>query len=62
MINKVFRICCHIVTAGLFISTFWMKDCFSAIYPTQFICVVILITIHNAFDMYLKYHDYMIDW
>jgi len=44
--NKIFRVAMHMITFGLFVSTFWMKDCNSSIYPKNFIAVVIIILIH----------------
>ena len=51
----------HIISLVLFISTFFMKDCYSAIYPTNFIAVTCIIFTHQVYDIYLYYHDYMID-
>jgi tellurite resistance protein TehA-like permease len=62
MFNKVFRICMHAITLGLFLSTFWMRDCHDTIYPANFIAVVALIFIHQIYDLFLYFNDYMIDW
>ena len=62
LFNKVFRICMHLITLGLFISTFFMKDCHSEIYPINFIAVVSIVLIHQVYDVFLYFHDYMIDY
>jgi len=60
--NKVFRVVMHTATFALFLSTFFMKDCYSEIYPKNFVAVVIIILIHQAYDIFLFCNDYMIDW
>ena len=60
--NRIFRIACHCMTFALFISSFFMQDCHSAIYPTNFVAVVVLILCHQVYDIYLSRHGYLIDW
>ena len=60
--NYIFRWCMHGASLGLFISTFFMKDCHEAIYPVNFITLVIIIWIHQFYDIYLACHDYMVDY
>ena len=62
MFNKVFRMSVHLISLGLFISTFWMKDCDEEIYPVNFVMVVCLILVHQVFDVYMYCNGYMIDW
>ena len=52
----------HTVSLGLFIWSFWMKDCHENIYPLNFIFVTILIIVHTTYDIFLYCNDYMIDW
>ena len=52
----------HLIPLGLFVSTFFMKNCHDSIYPTNFIAVVSIILIHNIYDIYLYCNNYMIDW
>jgi len=52
----------HGITIALFISTFWMKDCHESIYPRNFLAIVSIILIHQAYDVYLCCNKYMIDW
>ena len=60
--NKVFRICMHLATFTLFVSTFFIKDCYTMIYPANFIAVVSIILIHQVYDIFLACNDYMIDY
>ena len=60
--NKVFRYICHLTTFGLFVSTFFMKNCNTSIYPANFVAVVILILAHQVYDVYLSCNGYLIDW
>ena len=52
----------HVATAGLFLSTFWMKDCHDSIYPFNFVAIVIIILAHQVYDIFLACNGYMIDW
>ena len=61
-VNLWFRRCMHVGSFGLFVSTFFMKNCHSAIYPANFIAVTLIILLHQVFDIYLYCNDYMIDW
>ena len=46
LFNKIFRICMHTISLALFISTFWMVDCYQDIYPANFIAVTCIILTH----------------
>ena len=50
----------HLITLALFMSTFWMKNCNEAIYPINFIALVLIIFIHQGYDIYLAMKSYMI--
>lgn len=52
----------HCATAALFLSTFWMQDCNDAIYPVNFVALVVIIVAHQVHDVFLACHDYMVDW
>ena len=52
----------HLTTLALFISTFFMKDCFESIYPVNFVALVSIILIHQGYDIYLAVHGYMVDY
>ena len=52
----------HLISLGLFISTFFMKDCHESIYPVNFITLVIIIWIHQFYDIYLACNNYMVDY
>lgn len=60
--NKIYRAIMHVATWGLFVYSFWMKDCYERIYPFNFILVSIIILTHQAYDIWLERHDYMIDF
>jgi len=57
--NVVFRTLMWLVSIGLFVSTFWMQDCHSEIYPTNFIAVTAIIFIHQIYDIFLCSRGYM---
>jgi len=61
MFNYTFRWCMHLASAGLFLSTFFMKDCHIAIYPVNFITLVIIIFVHQIYDIYLACAKYLVD-
>lgn len=52
----------HLSTLGLFIGSFWMKDCEERIYPLNFITVTLIILTHQIYDLYLKRHNYLIEF
>ena len=60
--NLVFRLIMHLMSFGLFISIFFVENCYSPVYPVNFVCLVGLIFVHQVYDIYLIRHNYMIDW
>ncbi len=62
LFNKIFRISMHLITLGLFASSFFIKSCQDSIYPANFVAVVSIIFIHQIYDLFLHFHGYMIDW
>jgi len=57
--NVVFRIGMWCASIGLFVSTFFMQDCHSAIYPRNFFAVTAIIFLHQIYDIYLACNGYM---
>lgn len=62
MSNKVYRGVMHVFSWGLFFYAFWMPSCYETIYPHQFITVSLIIVVHQAYDLWLSRHDYMINF
>ena len=62
LFNYVFRLLMHSISLALFISTFFMKDCHEKIYPINFMTLVIIILIHQAYDIYLACAKYMVNY
>ena len=62
MFRKFFRLCIHVTTLGLFISTFFMKSCDAEIYPINFVAVTILIVAQQIYDLWLACNNYQIDY
>ena len=52
----------HSISFALFISTFFMKSCHEAIYPLNFVTLVLIILIHQGYDIYLATCKYMVDY
>lgn len=52
----------HLTTAALLVSTFWMENCHDAIYPVNFMFLVMVILLHQGYDIYLARNDYMVDY
>ena len=52
----------HLTTAALLISTFWMTNCWDAIYPVNFMFLVMVILLHQGYDIHLARHGYMVDY
>jgi len=52
----------HSVTLALAISNFFISDCNHLIYPVNFLLLIILILMHNIYDIFLSRRDYMINW
>ena len=59
--NNGFRIVMHAMSFGLFISTFFINECYTDIYPANFIALVGMILFHQIYDVYLALNKYMID-
>ena len=59
--NNGFRIVMHAMSLGLFISTFFINECYTDIYPTNFIALVGMILFHQVYDVYLALNKYMIN-
>ena len=60
--NFVFRIGMHSITLILAISTFFISDCNKLIYPANFLLLIVLILLHNFYDIFLSRRNYMINW
>ena len=52
----------HSISFALFLSTFWIPSCYEAIYPVNFMFLVMIILLHQAYDIYLALNDYMVDY
>ena len=59
--NKIFRVCMHAMSFGLFISTFFINECYTDIYPINFIALVGMILLHQIYDVYLALNGYLIN-
>ena len=60
--NLYYRGFVHLITLGLLISIFLVKDCDDLIYPGNFVLLVFLILVHQVYDVFLHFKGYMINW
>ena len=60
--NRYFRITVHMITLTLLFSIFVHHTCDKRVYPANFMMLIMLLLTHHIYDIYLKYHGFMINW
>ena len=50
----------HAMSFCLFVSTFFIDECYTDIYPVNFIALVGMILFHQIYDIYLALNNYMV--
>jgi hypothetical protein len=52
----------HVTAAIMLLLSFGIKDCNTYIYSPIFMCCIVSILVHQAFDIYLHTHNYLVDF